>query len=91
MPAVYIKMHLRVLYIIMEANTMNPDQTAPFRSSLIWVHNVCNITYQSTSSYMLADDNYREWRERTLTSANVLITLPPSGVIMSIKSLPFDW
>ena len=27
---------------IIEANTMNPEHT----SSLIWVHNVCNIGYQ---------------------------------------------
>ena len=27
---------------------MHPDQTAPFRSSLIWVHSVCNIGYLST-------------------------------------------
>ena len=31
--------HFR-LDLIMEANTMNPDQTA---LSLIWVHTVCNI------------------------------------------------
>ena len=24
---------------------MNPDQTAPHESSLIWAHTVCNITY----------------------------------------------
>ena len=36
--------------IFMEANTMNPDQTAPM-SSLIWIHSVCNISgYHSTSS-----------------------------------------
>ena len=34
MPAAYIQMHLR-LFLFMEANTINPDQTAPFGSSLI--------------------------------------------------------
>ena len=29
--------------IIMKANNMNPDQTAPKRSCLIWVHIFCNI------------------------------------------------
>ena len=32
----------------MEANSMNPDQTALLRSSLIWIHIVCNIGYLST-------------------------------------------
>ena len=36
----HIKLHLR-LYFLMEANNMNPDQTAPSRSSLIRVHIVC--------------------------------------------------
>ena len=40
-----INVHFRLL-LIMEANTMNPDQTAP-KSSLIWVHIVCNIGFQS--------------------------------------------
>ena len=31
-----------MLDFIMDANTMNPDQTAPLGSSLIWVHIVCN-------------------------------------------------
>ena len=30
-----------------EANTINPDQTAP---SLLWVHTVCNIGLKSTSA-----------------------------------------
>ena len=34
--------------LIMEVNTLNPDQAAPKRSSLIWVHIVCNICHQST-------------------------------------------
>ena len=37
------------LDFFMEANTMNPDQTAcSIRSSLIWVHVVCNIGYPRT-------------------------------------------
>ena len=30
----------------MEANTINPDQTAPLGSSLIWVHSACNKDYR---------------------------------------------
>ena len=37
----------------MQANTMNPDQTAP-RSSLIWVHIVYSIGYLRT----LADEEH---------------------------------
>ena len=32
---------------IIEANTMNPDQTAPKGSSLITVHSVCSKDYQN--------------------------------------------
>ena len=39
--------HLR-LDFMMEANNMNPDLTAPFGSSLIWVNIVCNIGYRYT-------------------------------------------
>ena len=46
---------------IMDANTMNPDQTAPW-SSLIWVHIVCNIGYQSTYADERAGNNCRECR-----------------------------
>ena len=42
--ATFIQMHFRLL-LIMEENTMNPDQTAP-KSSLIWVHIVCNVVIQ---------------------------------------------
>ena len=41
--AAYIQVHFR-LDFIMEANTLNPVQTAP-RSSLICVHFICNIGY----------------------------------------------
>ena len=40
MSAAYIQVHFR-LDFFMEANNMNPDKTAPLRSSLIWVHIVC--------------------------------------------------
>ena len=40
----------REMYFIIEANTMDPDQTAPLRSSLIRVHsnisNVCRKIHQ---------------------------------------------
>ena len=51
----YIIMHFRLDFII-EANTMNPDQTAPLGSSLIWVHSVCNVGYESTQT----DERSRE-------------------------------
>ena len=38
----YIQVHFR-LDLFMEATNMNPDQTAPKESSLIWVHFVCFI------------------------------------------------
>ena len=44
MPAALFLNALETTFI-MEANTMNPDQTAP----LIWVHNVFNKGYQSTT------------------------------------------
>ena len=40
LPAAYIQMLFK-LDFIMEAITMNPDQTALLGSSLIWIHNVC--------------------------------------------------
>ena len=51
-------------YFTMEANTINSDQTAPKGSSLIWVHIVCNIDYQSTQTDERTDNIGREWRER---------------------------
>ena len=50
MSAAYIQMHFR-LDLIMEANTMNSDQTTPKWSSLIWVDIVCNIGYRYISRY----------------------------------------
>ena len=48
----------------MESNTMNPDQTAPIGSSLIWVHVVCNIGYKITSADEIADDSHCEWQQQ---------------------------
>ena len=58
----------------MEANTIDPDLTAP---SLIWVYIVCNIGYQSTSAEEQADDYCFEWQIRVnslpvITLANSL-------------------
>ena len=39
---VYIHVHFRLDFVL-EGDTMNPDQTATLRSSLIWVHIACNI------------------------------------------------
>ena len=36
---------------------MDPDQTAPKESSLIWVHTICNIRYQSMKADERADGN----------------------------------
>ena len=55
-------MHFRLISII-EANNMNPDQTAPNRSSLIWVHIVCIIGYQIPTADKQADFNYCELQE----------------------------
>ena len=60
--AEYIQLLFRLLFT-MEANTMNPDQTAP-NSSLIWVHIVCNLSYQSKSEDEQADDTcYERWEK----------------------------
>ena len=52
-------------------NSMNPDQTATQRSSLIWCHIVCNIGYLKTK----ADESrqqYHDWREKgKATNENV--------------------
>ena len=40
---------------IMAANSVNPDQTAPIRSSQICVHTNCNIGYQSIFADEIAD------------------------------------
>ena len=45
---------------IMEVNNMNPEETAPKGSSLLRVHSVCNVGYQTTSSDEKADNNCHE-------------------------------
>ena len=52
---------------IMEANTMNPDQTAPNGSSLIWVHIICSKGYQSTQVYERTDTIFVNGRKRVNT------------------------
>ena len=49
---------------IMDANTMNTDQSVPFRNSLIWVHNICKRGFQSLYTDKRADDNCRKWWEK---------------------------
>ena len=45
--AAYTQVLFRLDFIL-EANTMNTDQTAPHGSSLTWVHIVCNNSYLRT-------------------------------------------
>ena len=61
MSVAYVQVNFR-LYFIKEANTMNPDQTALKRSSLICVHTVCNIVYLE-HMYMIeqATNRGRKW------------------------------
>ena len=47
----------------MKANSMNADQTAPLGSSLIWIHVVCGVGYESTPVDEKADNIYHKWRE----------------------------
>ena len=60
MSSAYIQVHFRQ-DLIMEANTMNPDQTAP--GSLIWVHIVCHKDYLRTLADEIADDKSRDLQE----------------------------
>ena len=39
----------------MEAYIMNPDQTAPLGSSLIWVHSMCNKDYRGEMTQDVID------------------------------------
>ena len=49
--------------ICIQANSVDPDQTAPLWSSLIWVHTVCKIDFLNKSqAYDKADDNCCDWR-----------------------------
>ena len=50
--------------LIIEAITMNPDQTAPKGSSLIWVNIGCNKGNLSISADKRADNKSCDWREK---------------------------
>ena len=52
------------IYFITDANTMNPDQTAPKGSNLIWVHIVCNIGHKNTKPEERADDDHHEYWQK---------------------------
>ena len=88
MPAAYIQMHLRLISI-MESNTLNPDQTAPFESSLIWAHIVAlNLTIFHTfmktviySLICLCSLNCKQYGPRSAHLPNVC------GINMSSKSI----
>ena len=47
-------------YFCIQANSVDPDQTA-LRSSLIWVHTVCKNDLKSQAGDK-ADDNSCDWR-----------------------------
>ena len=76
MSAAYIQMHSRLDFIT-EANHMNPDQTAPHRSSLIWVHIVYNIGNLKT----YAEERGR--RQKTWFAGKGLIQISENGVLFS--------
>ena len=48
-----LHIHSLRLILILKANTMNPDQTAPkgAGSSLIWVHIFCSIGFHMVESF----------------------------------------
>ena len=48
-------------YFCIQANSVDPDQTAPKRSSLIWVHTVCRNDLKSQADEK-ADDNCCDWQ-----------------------------
>ena len=53
----YAQMHsIFKSYFISKANSINADQTARLGSSLIWVHIVCDVGYESTPADEKADD-----------------------------------
>ena len=62
-------------YFIMKANSIDADQTAPSGSSLIWVHVLCNIGYESTPVDEKADDIYYKWRENGENDTNLKVLL----------------
>ena len=54
-------MHFR-LDFFMEANNMNPDQTAPNGGSLIWVHIICNTNYLRIYTDERAENKRHDWQ-----------------------------
>ena len=61
-----------------EANSVDPEQTAPYRSSLIWVHTICHRGFLNIA----ADEKSRRlllWlalRVKVLDSSQFLSYLP---------------
>ena len=49
-----------IFYFCIQANSVDPDQTAP-RSSLIWVYTVCKNDLKSQADDK-ADDNCCDWQ-----------------------------
>ena len=69
MSAVYIQVYFRQERF-MEANKMNPDQTAP-----IWVH-ICNAGYLRTYADERGGNKSCDWREKGLgTSVHIFTGL----------------
>ena len=58
---------LLVILKVISANSVYPDQTAPFRSSLIWVHTVCR--YAKNSFEKFARIFSRRHKQTTLSDA----------------------
>ena len=65
MSAAYIEVHFR-LDFFMEANNMNPNQTATKEQFLIWVHIVFNIGYLRTEA-----DKRSRWQKLWLVGYGV--------------------
>ena len=47
---------------MIQANTINPDQTAP--KDQTWAYIICNIGYWSLLSDEQVDENCHEWQEK---------------------------
>ena len=60
-PAAYIQVHFR-LDFIMEASTMNPDQTKG--SSLIWAILIAISAAKKHKQTRGADDKSQDWQEK---------------------------
>ena len=55
---------------VIVANSVDPDQTAPFRSSLIWVHTVC--LYAKCKFEKFARRCSRRYKQTTFSDADFL-------------------